>query len=85
MTKPSANAPSLFKHDGCADCVYLGPYGDREDQPEYDLWFCPQQGVRTVIARWSDEPEDYMSGWESSLRPLAEARRRATERRLTDV
>lgn len=78
------DAPSLFKHDACPDCVYLGPYGDREDQPEYDLWFCPQQGIRTVIARWSDNGEDYMSGWGSSMPPLVEAQRRAAERRLTD-
>jgi len=51
---------SRFKHD-CDDCIYLGQYN------EFDLYFCPgtgEQYTETVIARYSDEGNDYHSGME---------------------
>lgn len=64
------------KHD-CAHCLPLGPYD--HDRTSYDLYACPQQAVGgpTVVARYGDEPQEYMSGIPSGLRPLQEAYRRA--------
>ena len=52
-----------FKHD-CVSCVFLGhlvtPVAKRVDlyvHPSERLW------LRTVIARASSKPEDYISGW----------------------
>lgn len=47
-----------FKHD-CENCKPLGEFG------EADLYFCdtPWIGV-TVVARYSDEGSDYVSGME---------------------
>ena len=61
-----------YKHD-CDKCVYLGEYGDA------DLYFCNQSGIKTVIARYSDEPSDYISGMEftSVNKDLMEAKKRA--------
>lgn len=81
----SAPAGTLFVHDGCDNCVYLGPYGEHEDKPTHDLWFCPQSGNRTVMARYGNEGWEYHSGWASSLTVMEEARRRAVARRLTNA
>lgn len=51
-----------YEHDGCESCVFLGRY------LEYDLYFCRQPNpdktaeLPTVMARWSDEPSEYLSG-----------------------
>jgi hypothetical protein len=72
--------PPRYAHD-CDRCTFLGRYG------EADLYVC-RQGILetwpTVVARFSDEGDDYASGligadYEPNLR---EARRRATERGL---
>jgi hypothetical protein len=50
-----------FQHD-CSDCTFLG-YGFYQRAP-VDWYVCkvPQDGLRTVIARRSDELSDYASG-----------------------
>lgn len=48
----------LFEHD-CDACTFLG----HNDEGTMDLYFCPQlPGLPTVIARFSDNGPDYMSG-----------------------
>jgi hypothetical protein len=71
-----------YKHD-CKNCTFLGEWRER------DLYHCLQGGnYPTVVARFSDEPEDYISGlrfalelesWENenNEEPLVEAYRRA--------
>ena len=46
-----------YKHD-CEACVPLGEH-------DYaDLYYCDQHGIPTLIARYSDEGYDYISGLE---------------------
>lgn len=60
-----------YKHD-CTSCTFLGRYS------EYDLYFCKQGGNNpTVLARFSSQGPDYLSGMDSEMAPLAEARKRA--------
>jgi hypothetical protein len=51
----------IFKHD-CDNCVYLGPF-EPETNAVCDLYHCPppEEGVGSVIARWGDEPDQYLS------------------------
>lgn len=49
----------IYPHD-CDNCIYLGNYKGKED-----LYFCPQEGMPTVISRYG-EGENYMSGIESA-------------------
>lgn len=58
-----------YQHD-CAMCVYLGQYN------EYDLYYCAQAGVPTVIARYGNKGPEYTSGMGSDHPALAEARAR---------
>ena len=44
-----------YGHD-CNECTFLGQFN------EYDLYFCPQGTRPTVIARWSSNGPDYISG-----------------------
>ena len=46
-----------YKHD-CSKCVFLGRYA------KADLYVCPAEGniIDTVIARFSSDPPDYISG-----------------------
>ena len=48
-----------YKHD-CDNCTYLGY--DKKDGKMVDLYYCPQHGVSTIIARFSSEGSDYVSG-----------------------
>lgn len=63
-----------FEHD-CDKCIFLGHYN------EHDLYFCPQGGSPTVIARWSSDGPDYISGLAlvKSSEVLQMAQRRAME------
>lgn len=76
----------VFEHD-CERCVFLGTVqrpakygpGRREhgpDDPEatapFDLYFCP--GEPTIIARWSSDGPDYMSGICFGVSALVEGR-----------
>jgi hypothetical protein len=47
----------IFKHD-CDGCTFLG----HNKQATKDLYYCPQRGFPTVIARFGNEGRDYMSG-----------------------
>lgn len=44
-----------YEHN-CDVCTFLGTH------EEYDLYFCPQSGMPTVIARYGNEGANYMSG-----------------------
>jgi hypothetical protein len=65
-----------FQHD-CSGCIFLGHYQG------HDLYFCPQNGLPTVIARYSSEGSDYKSGmpFADGIDPeLTEAKKRAVEK-----
>jgi hypothetical protein len=68
-----------YNHD-CDKCVFLGEY------EEYDLYFCGQGTLltSTVIARYSNNGEDYTSGIDFATHypPLIEAKSRAIEKGL---
>jgi hypothetical protein len=65
-----------FKHD-CERCTFLGNFKG------FDLYFCPQTpNLPTVLARFSNEGADYVSGIYSDIAPLNEAKKRAKERGL---
>ena len=77
-----AGIKPLFEH-GCANCTYLGPYsgpGQLHGSLSYDLYFCPQGRVPTVIARYGSGGS-YKSGLGfeglDDSHPLREAERRA--------
>jgi hypothetical protein len=53
-----------FVHE-CERCVYLGEYR------QHDLYFCTKQpNVPTVLARYGNDPSDYVSGVELATRDL---------------
>jgi hypothetical protein len=64
-----------FEHGCSMGCTYLGQFEG------YDLYFCPQHTIPTVIARFGDEPHEYMSGMPrpgaEALPPLAIAKKLA--------
>lgn len=69
----------MFAHD-CESCIFLGGgslEGDREVW--YDYYYCGQGGRPTVIARYSSDGPDYLSGMDNvpTTPPLQEAYRRA--------
>lgn len=68
-----------YKHK-CYHCKFLGQYTE-EDQI-YDLYYCPQLGHPTVVARYGDNEEDYISGLNFTLKPLVEAESRAIKEGL---
>lgn len=70
----AAGERPLYMHD-CRACTYLGRYDSGGDT--YDLYYCPQLGLPTVIARYGDEGHEYTSGMTSDHPALAEARQRA--------
>jgi hypothetical protein len=59
----------------CPDCTFLGQHKD------YDLYYCPQGGMDTVIARFGGDGSAYASGlnFADAVPELAEAKRLATE------
>lgn len=82
----------FYLHD-CQRCQFLGNYILTEDKDfagYYDLYWCEQLGTPTVIARWSCNGPDYMSGMpldsifynEYPTYPTHEAYRRAKHRGL---
>ena len=70
-------ADMRYKHD-CRACYSLGQY------EEYDLYFCDQISIPTVIARYGDDGPDYVSGLEfaETIDPLGVAYERARSMRL---
>lgn len=86
-----------FNHD-CPSCTYLGTVCQRRPESEhrgiralmlavFDLYFCTQHGLPTVIARYGHAGPDYTSGMAlAAVDPLlAEAKRRADERGLLET
>jgi len=68
-----------YEHDGCRGCISLGNL--RDGDKWYDLYYCPQNGIPTVIARFGNSPEQYMSGMNSAtMNPLKVAKARAEAR-----
>jgi hypothetical protein len=64
-------AQPRYQHD-CDKCQFLG------QDAKHDLYFCPQGGRPTVIARYGDEGHEYMSGlFSAHIEPLDEAKKRA--------
>ena len=66
-----------YEHD-CDQCIPLGEY------KEFDLYFCRQGGIQTVVARYGNAGENYSSGLAlADYAPqLAEARNRAQKKGL---
>lgn len=84
----------LFDHD-CTKCVFLGRCAQERPEEEHkgiaalrfvgwDLYFCPQHGLPTVIARFGHQGPDYVSGLAAgdAIPVLGEARRRAQRKGL---
>jgi hypothetical protein len=73
--------PPQFQHN-CDQCVFLGRA--HHDGTAADLYFCPQTGtLPTVLARYSNEPSEYLSGIFATETPLLVlAKERAVERGL---
>ena len=79
-----------YQHD-CKTCVFLGGHTAPESSLYYDLYYCLQYGMPTVLARYGDPDHEYLSGAPMSFQrsafldknntsPLAEAYRRAIEK-----
>ena len=70
-----------YEHD-CACCIYLG------QEKQYDLYYCRQMGMPTVIARFGNNG-DYLSGMsfavDGSIPVLTEAFHRALKDKLCSV
>ena len=49
----------LYKHD-CDNCTFLG-WDIDQDGTKVDAYFCPQNGMPTIILRASSEGSDYSS------------------------
>jgi hypothetical protein len=78
-----------FTHD-CTKCAFLATHEYEEEGHRYDFYFCTAQigHIPTVIARFSDEGRDYLSGLEIGQRqdidmPLGLAYALARERGFT--
>ncbi len=68
-----------YTHEDCKGCIFLGNL--REDEELYDLYYCSQNGLPTVIARYGNSPEAYMSGMgATTMNPLKVAKARAVAR-----
>lgn len=80
-----------YTHD-CEPCVFLGGTVAPPESPQYyDLYWCPQGGFPTVLARFADEGPAYTSGLVAAIQQktpayvpsvLLEALRRAEARGL---
>jgi hypothetical protein len=73
-----------FTHD-CETCIFLGRFDDGKDGQQADLYFHDSSpGGKTVIARYSGEGSNYVSGLPlvGKVEVLTEAFRRAEERGL---
>lgn len=68
-----------YEHD-CEQCVYLG----QED--DFDLYYCNKISIPTVIARYSPNGPDYLSGMpypNQKQGPLVAARKLAAIKGFT--
>jgi hypothetical protein len=66
-----------YQHD-CDKCAFLG------QDANYDLYFCSQGSLPTVIARYGDDAQEYMSGLQLAdhIDQLGEAKRRSVAKGL---
>lgn len=71
-----------YKHD-CEGCVYLSTWDD-EHEETYDLYYCNQGSLPTVIARFGHDGPDYVSGifFAPQVPALAEAKKLAQKKGL---
>lgn len=78
MTNPTSKTSKQeevvmrFQHD-CDKCKPLGTMG------RFDLYYCNQVGMSTVIARFGDDGPEYMSGMNSGNMVLKIAQAMAIE------
>lgn len=66
---PEAHSLPQYRHGGCTACTFLGngrvktpsPRGLGMIELPVDFWFCSKSDTsgRTVLARWSSEPQDF--------------------------
>ena len=49
-----------FIHD-CESCTFLGTDIDSDTNKTVDMYFCSQNGIPTIIMRYGDNGEDYIS------------------------
>jgi len=70
-----------YKHD-CKECKFLGQYEFKSEI--YDLYFCEQDGLPTIIARYGDDGPEYISGlsFADRFEPLKEARERSIKQKF---
>ena len=54
------NANPQFTHN-CDSCTFLGADIDTDTKTEVDMYFCSQNGIPTIIMRYGDNGEDYIS------------------------
>lgn len=58
-----SNMSSRYLHK-CTRCIFLG------QKDEYDLYFCDQDWeLPTIVARYSDDSPDYLSGMVAASEP----------------
>ncbi len=58
-----------YQHN-CKQCRFLGTFSTRQynceteqmEEVAYDLYWCPQDTIPTVLARYGDAGEEYLSG-----------------------
>jgi hypothetical protein len=77
---PGREDAPLYRHD-CDNCTFLGRFDDNERLVIFDLYYCPQSTLATVVARFGDESHEYLSG-PFETPELLEARLRAKARGL---
>jgi len=72
----SKKMKTKYKHD-CQKCIFLGQYEFKGEI--YDLYFCEQDGLPTVIARYGNDGPEYISGLQfaNSFEPIKEAKERS--------
>lgn len=62
-----------YEHD-CDKCIFLGNWVDYKKGRTFDLYFCSQDGLPTVLARYGNEEFNYYSGLNmSGIEPLVVA------------
>ena len=66
---PDGRLSPQYRHGGCTACTFLGSGRVKTPSPRglgvielpVDFWFCSKSDTsgRTVLARWSSEPQDF--------------------------
>jgi hypothetical protein len=70
-----------FAHDGCPECRFLG-----HQDADHDAYYClqPAVGIPTIILRYGDEPDAYVSGVQLFDRLTPELKDEARKRLVQD-